>query len=140
MKRNGTDKALTPRQAKAIEAMMSEPTIRGAAKKAGVGITTVYRWLDDADFSTALREARARAFESLLTELQALGRLAVDTLREVMENPEAHPGSRVKAALGALASIIKSREVLENEDRLRIIESQLQAIEAERRASSTWTN
>ncbi len=49
---------LTHKQDKALIALLTEPTITAAAKKAGIGERTLYRWLDDPLFAGALRQAR----------------------------------------------------------------------------------
>lgn|SRR5262245_11810958 len=131
MEQNETDKKLTPRQSRAIEALLSEPTVRGAARKAGVGVTTLYRWLAEPAFCEALGLARARAFEVGLTTMQSLGELSTETLAEIMRDKTAPPAARVRAALGALASIVRAHELFEMEERVRVIEEQLKVISNE---------
>jgi AcrR family transcriptional regulator len=131
MRRSETDSKLTSRQAKALEALISETSVQGAADAAGVSRATLYRWLREETFAAALREARARIFESLLTDLHAIGRLAIDALREVLEDKKANPSTRVKASLGALSVIIRAREIIETEERLRELEEQLGRISDE---------
>ena len=128
MRRDETNGKLPRRQAKALEALISESSVQGAADKAAVSRATLYRWMREDAFAGALREARAQIFESLLTDLQGLGHLAVKALREVLEDKTANPATRVKASLGALASIIRAREIFETEDRLRAVEYQLKVI------------
>ena len=50
------------KQEKAIIALLKEPTITRAAKSAGIGETTLYRWLKEDEFEQAFREARKKHF------------------------------------------------------------------------------
>jgi hypothetical protein len=144
MERNGTDKKLTPRQMRAVEAMMSEPTSRAAAKKARIGVTTLYRWLASPTFADALREARAQTFERTMAGLSAASETAVEVLREIMSEEAAAAREtasvRVRAARVALGAMLRAHSMIETEERLRGIEAQLKAIEDEQRASTPWTN
>src|SRR5438876_958302 len=51
---------LTRKQASVISALLTERTQLDAAKKAGVGQTTLYRWLARPDFQESYRTARKR--------------------------------------------------------------------------------
>lgn len=53
---------ITPKQEKAIIALLQEPTIPKAAQAAGVGVRSVHRWLTEPEFSRAYRRARRDAF------------------------------------------------------------------------------
>ena len=57
MAQNGTvPSELTAAQRRAIEALLSEPSIEAAAEASGVGRRTLHRWLaDDVAFTAALR-------------------------------------------------------------------------------------
>jgi hypothetical protein len=48
------------KQERTIMALLTEPTYAQAAKKAGIGATTLYRWLDDEGFSQAFKTARRK--------------------------------------------------------------------------------
>jgi len=89
---------LTGRQQRAINALLSEPTINKAAQTAKVSKATIYRWLADAQFSRALKEARGRALESTLTGLQGASVKAVETLHDVMTDEKVFAAVRVTAA------------------------------------------
>ncbi len=120
-----TENKLKPRQASAIRALLSEPSVKAAAKRASISQATIHRWLADPLFSQTLRDARGAMLESVLTVLQNASTTALETLREVMEDSEAHPSARVKAALGVIGMTLKAKELLETEERLRAVEEQL---------------
>lgn len=116
---------LSAKQLRAIEALLKEPTTTAAAKAASVGETTIFRWLADPVFSQAYREARNRLLESTLTSLQAASGDAVQTLRDVMGDADANHASKVSAARAVLEFTLKSREVLDVEERLKALEERL---------------
>jgi len=128
MSENGNQNGLTDKQQRAITALLSEPTAKSAAKKAKVSETTLYRWLSDALFSAALREARGRVLESTLSALQGASGKAVETLLDVMDDKTAHPSARVSAAKAVLEMMLRGRDALDNEERLRLLELRLMMV------------
>ena len=44
-----------------IAALLTEPTVEAAAKKAGIGDVTAWRWMNDRAFADQYREARREA-------------------------------------------------------------------------------
>ena len=118
--------ALTPKQQRAIEALLKNPTTRAAAQAAGVSETTIFRWLADPAFSKAHREARGRILESTLLALQSASSDAVQTLRAVMNDHDALPAARVSAARSVLEFALKARTELEIEERLAALEQRLE--------------
>ena len=121
------NKRPSARQQRAIEALITEPTTRAAAKAAKVSEATIWRWLTDPIFSTAYKDARSQLLESTLTALQAKGQAAVEALADVMTNAVEYPSARVSAARTILEMTLKAREVLEVEERLREVEAKLAA-------------
>ncbi|MGH9834952.1 MAG: hypothetical protein ACRD9Y_18180 [Blastocatellia bacterium] len=119
---------LTPKQVGAIEALLSEPTTTIAAKSAGVGEATLFRWLNDPDFSAAYRDARGRLLERALTILQASSTDAAECLRDIVRNKKAPVYARLSAAKTILEIGLKAREALEVEERLRALEERLNAV------------
>jgi hypothetical protein len=97
----GHGQKLTSKQESVIAALLTEPTYAAAAKKAGIGETTLYRWLKLPDFRAAFDEARRELVKSALRRLQAGTIQAVETLFEVSRHGR-RDGDRVRAALGVL--------------------------------------
>lgn len=116
---------LSKKQVRAIEALISQPTIRAAAAAARTSETTLWRWLNDPVFDQAYRQARSEILENTLTVLQARSTQAVETLVEVMEDGSALPSARVSAARTILEFSLKVRETVEIEERLRAIEERV---------------
>jgi hypothetical protein len=119
--------SLTQKQQKTIQTLLENPTVRAAAKAAGVGETTIFRWLAEPAFNRCYREARNHLLENTLTALQAASSEAVQTLRQVMQDAEAMVTARVSAARAILEFSLKAKEQLETEERLSELERRVEA-------------
>lgn len=106
----------------ALVALISEPTLKEAAKKAGIGEATLWRWLQDPEFQDKYRTARRQAVSQSITQLQKISSEAVETLREVMNSKETPPASRVTAARAVLEMSIKAVEVEDLAVRIEALE------------------
>jgi hypothetical protein len=102
---------LTPKQEKAISALLTEPTILLAADKVGSSEATIHRWLRDEAFNKAYKEARRALISQTISSLQQTTNQAVNTLREVMGNVEAPASSRVQASRTILEMAFKAYEM-----------------------------
>lgn len=99
---------LTTKQRKAIAALLSEPTTEAAAFSAGISSKTIRRWLaGDPDFAQALAEAEESAISDAARVMGAGALEAVNTLRDLLEDPD--PDRRHKAAAAYLAHLPKVR-------------------------------
>lgn len=106
----------------ALVALISESTLKEAAKKAGIGEATLWRWLQDPEFQEKYRTARRQAVSQSITQLQKISSEAVETLREVMNSKETPPASRVTAARAVLEMSIKAVEVEDLAVRIEALE------------------
>lgn len=87
--------SVTPRQQRALQALLTGATDAEAGQIAKVSRETVCRWRrGDADFAAALNEARLSAFEGLKDAIRSLVPEAIGALREAL----ADEGQRLKAA------------------------------------------
>ncbi len=75
---------LTTKQNKTIEALLLTNTIDRAAKRANVSESSIYRWMKQESFQTALRAARRDILAHTTTRLQQMSVRALDTLETVM--------------------------------------------------------
>lgn len=112
----------------ALVALISEPTLKEAAKKAGIGEATLWRWLQDPEFQEKYRTARRQAVSQSITQLQKISSEAVETLREVMNSKETPPASRVTAAKAVLEMAIKAVEVEDLAVRIEALEKATEGI------------
>ena len=110
------------KQEQAIAALMTHRNVDEAAKAAGIGARTLWRWLKIPEFQAAYREARRTAFSQSIARLQQGGSAAATTLMKIMIDPTAPAACRVRAADCILAHAIRAIEIEDLEARLADLE------------------
>ena len=90
------DSSLTERQMAALPYVAAFPNVRQAARAAGVGKSTIYRWMEDDEFRNEVTRLRKASAEIAELELQGLMLTAVEVLCEVMNHDDA--AIRLRAA------------------------------------------
>lgn len=105
--------ALSANQKRAITALLSEPTVKGAAKTAKLGARTIHRYLDDPLFRAELQKRRDKIVAATAAALVGLSGEAVATLLAVLQDADASNAVKVRAALGWLSH---TRDALELDD------------------------
>jgi hypothetical protein len=114
--------SLTPKQQRAIFALLSEPTLEDAARQAGIQRSTLWRWLQDSAFRSFYMQARRLAVQRAIARTQAVTCEAVETLREVMNNPASRGSERVAAAKAIIDYAFKGIELEDLAQRLEAVE------------------
>jgi len=92
---------LSKNQKRALRALLVERTVRDAAKAAGVSTRTVYNYLSQSNFLSALRARQDELTAATVASLAGGAGLALATLEEVMDS-DATAAAKVRAALGWL--------------------------------------
>lgn len=117
---------MTPKQTKALAALLEERTLEGAAARAGINRRTLNRWMQEAEFRQALKQAEGELMGDLSRRLLALGSSAVDALADILETP-AQPGASNKrmTASDLLAKLLDLREFADLEARITELEKQV---------------
>ena len=115
-------KNLTPRKRKALEALLTSGDISQAANTAGVSRDSVYRWLRDPDFQTALSNGTQAALQGLSQSLLTLGAAAAKTLQAALEDTTAPLTTRLRAADIVLTRLLQMRELVDLDKRLTELE------------------
>ena len=122
---------MTGKQQKALAALIRAPTRAIAAKEAGVGVSTLRRWMrEDADFRAAYKEALTELLEDASAQSKRNLSRALDVLAEVMESGE-NSQVRITAARSALEYALKLSEAVDVQQRLDAVEKMI--AEAENR-------
>src|SRR5262245_15486955 len=98
----GHGQKLGRKQEAAIAALLSQRTVEDAARAAGIGTRTLFRWLEIPEFREAYLQARRRVFEQAGARLQQATGAAVSVLLTVMLDAGAPAASRVRAAHSVL--------------------------------------
>ncbi len=116
---------MTPKQHKALQALLTCPTKRAAAAEAGIDEKTLRRYLADPAFQKEYK----RAFQSLVTdatrEAQKTLSPAIIALKSIMEDEGESAGSRISAARSLLDFGMRLTEISDILDRLTELEEVL---------------
>jgi len=107
---SGHGEKLTRKQEQAIAALLTTPTLKTAAAKAGIGEETLRRWMRHPGFTQAYLDARQTVLEQATAQLSQATGEAVLTLREVMGDVETASSARVTAARAVLEYAYKAQE------------------------------
>src|SRR3712207_2008767 len=113
---------LSPKQRKAVEALLTTGEVKAAAAEAGIHRDTLHRWLKDPVFLGAVRQAEAAALDELSRLLVRLGRTAVATIAKAMSDSGTPVATRVRAADVALGRLLQLRELAQLEARVQALE------------------
>lgn len=105
--------ALPPNQERALQAMLTEPTLKAAAAAAGISYETLYRYKKDPVFARRLREAQREMTDLTVTRLQQAAPEAVTVLRNLMKKEDAPPSARISAARTLLDYSLRAGELEE---------------------------
>jgi hypothetical protein len=122
MSQNLTPKRLSPRQQRAVVALLTTGEVKAAAADVGVTRETLHRWLREPLFLGAVRQAEAEALDELSRLLVRLGRTAVGTIARAMSDPATPAATKVRAADVALSRLLQLRELAQLEARVQALE------------------
>jgi hypothetical protein len=104
---------LTPRQERAITALLTAPDQSAAATAAGIGRRTLTRWLATEEFRDAYRAASQRRLADAIGLLRATAADAVATLRTALASDNEHVKVRAAVALLEIAVKVDTDELAE---------------------------
>jgi hypothetical protein len=116
---------LSGKKSRAIAALVAHKSLNDAAAAVNISDVTLWRWLQEAEFQTAYREARTQLVDHAIGQIQKACSEAVQTLKDVMADREAPPSSRVAAAKAVLETAIKAGEMESLEIRIMALEIRL---------------
>jgi hypothetical protein len=108
------------REDAALAALLSEPTIATAATKAGIGESTLLRWMAEPAFKTQLLAARRSVVEGVIGRLQQVATQAVDSLTR--NSTCGIPAVEVGATKAVLDQAIKAVELVDLAERVEALE------------------
>lgn len=113
---------LSPRQHRAIAALMTTPTIGQAAKTAQVSRAQISRWLAQTDFQAELERERRAMMKAATDALRVASSEAVAALRRVLADPDTTAAVTVQAASAILSHAYKAVEQADVVARIDAIE------------------
>lgn len=121
MTENEMEKKLSPRQLRAIQALLTAGNAAAAAAQAEIAPSTLYRWMREEPFVNALRVAEAEAIEGLSRSLAGLGESATAALRDALDASQKIT-IRLRASEVVIGNLLKIRELVDIEQRLLALE------------------
>jgi hypothetical protein len=92
----------------AIAALLSSRNVEQAAETAGIGVTTLRRWMRNAQFKKEYLQARREGLAQATARLQQSSGPAAATLLKLMVDPGMPPAIRLRAADYVLKHGIKT--------------------------------
>lgn len=122
----GKSGAVSVKQTQAITALLDSRSVAEAAEKCGTPTRTIYRWLLEDDFKTALAAAENELLDTAVRRLLNLQQTALTALQVVMVAHDTPPSARVAAARVVLDGMLKLREQHTIEQRLQAIEAAME--------------
>jgi hypothetical protein len=94
---------LSPVQAQVVTALAQGRSVTAAALEAGIHRSTIHHWFrHEPAFETAVEQARAEYSATLNDGMRDLAARALETLRDLLDDPKTPPAIRLKAALAIL--------------------------------------
>lgn len=113
------------KQQEAIAALLTEPTLKAAAEKCGLGEKTLRRWLkQDSAFAEAYGDARAELVRGATGKLRRAMTKAVEVLEKVSDDQKAAAAARVTAASKILELGLRAVQVEDLAARLAKLETE----------------
>ena len=115
-------KPLSPRQVRAIDALLVSTTKQEAAERAGIAVRTMSKYLSLPSFQDALRAAQCRLVDDASDKLKRGAGIAIDSLLDIVQDKGNPPSVRVSAARALLESNLRYSEFCDVLQLLRQLE------------------
>lgn len=115
---------MTAKQELAIRALLTTPTLAAAARQVHISQRTLSRWLEDADFRSALATAEGELIDAAQRQLLRLQSKAIGVHEELLGAGVPH-SVRLRAAQSVIDAMMKLRELRTVEERLAALEERL---------------
>lgn len=106
----------------AIAALLTNPSMRDAAREAGVGYSTLIRWSNEPEFAAALKAARNELLDSAIQRLKTAAFNAVGTLIEVAASPASSDMARVSSSKALIELALRVGTIEQLADRIEELE------------------
>ena len=102
---------MTHKQTQALAALLTHPTKSQAAAAAGIGLTTLKRYLDDPEFQEAYQKAVSEMIEDAASQAKQSLNPALSCLREIVEDASETATARIQAARSLLEYGMRLTEI-----------------------------
>jgi transposase len=124
-----TKNELTPRQRRALPAVIAHPTIEAAAKACGISAQTIRRWLAKSEtFKAEIFKAQNQILEEVFRRMAARSHLAAEAIERGVQSADERLACRV--ALGWLSLARRTRQDVKLDELEKAIEQLKAALAA----------
>jgi hypothetical protein len=106
----------------AIAALLTHRTTEEAAAAVGIGITTLFRWMNEPQFRSAYLKARRESVSQAIARMQQATGAAGVTILKLMMDPSVPPAVKLRAAESVFSLAIKGIETEDIEARIAALE------------------
>jgi len=106
----------------AIAALLNHRTTEEAASAVGIGVTTLFRWLNEPEFRAAYLKARREAVSQAIARMQQATGAAAVTILKLMTDPNIPAAVRFRAAESVFDIAVKGIETEDIEARIAELE------------------
>lgn len=120
---------ITHVQKRFLAALLVNRTVTDAIRQAAVSERSAWRWLKDDAFKAALDEAEGQVLEAAMRRLLAMQATAIDALEAVLNDPQARPGDKIRAADLVLTHTLRVRAATTLEERLNELERKIEEVQ-----------
>lgn len=110
------------RREQALAALLTNPSMRDAARESGVGYSTLIRWSKEPEFAAELAAARNEVLDAALERLKTAAFNAVGTLIEVAASPAASDMARVSSAKAVIELALRVGSIQQLTERVEQLE------------------
>ena len=112
---------MTHRQTQALAALLTQPTKEKAAKAAGIGLTTLKRYLADPEFQEEYQKAVSDLIEDAATAAKQSLNPAISCLQEIVTREDSTDANRIAASRSLIEygiKLIETFDILKKLDEL----------------------
>lgn len=113
---------ITPKQEKAIAALLTNPTKQEAAEAAGISPATLRRYLADEDFQREYRQALSGLVDEAATQARQSLAPALRCLRGIVSDEEEAASTKIQASRALLEYGLQIISVADIESKLQELE------------------
>ncbi|SEI58884.1 hypothetical protein SAMN04488113_10476 [Alkalibacterium gilvum] len=116
---------LTPKQEKFLIALATSDSIEEASSEVGIHRNTAYNYLKDKTFAEAKKRLRRNTMDVVSGRLQHEAMESINVLKEIRDDPDVSPHTRLQASKELLDKAYKSYEIDDILERVEILEEAL---------------
>lgn len=113
---------MTPKQEKALAALISCPTAKAAARTAGLSESALRRYRQDPKFAAEYKRRCAELLETACTKAKSALPPAIERLNAIVQDDTQQPREQIAAARAVCEYSLRLNEAVDIEQRLRALE------------------